>query len=51
MFKNIRSNYSPPSRERLFTNLLHEEAIQVDIKINNSLKNQKNLTLGMDYIL
>jgi hypothetical protein len=51
MLKNIRSNYSPPSRERLSTNLLHEEAIRVDIKINNSLENQKNLTLGMDYIL
>ena len=49
MLKNIRSNYSPPSRERLSTNLLHEEAIRVDIKINNSLENQKNLTLGTYY--
>ena len=50
MLKNIRSNYSSPSRERLSTNLLHEEAIRVDIKINNSLENQKNLTLGTYYI-
>src|SRR6266498_1122163 len=47
MLKNIRSNYNPPSRECLSANLLHEKAIQMDIKINNSLENQKNLTLGM----
>ena len=51
MIKTIRSNYNLPFRERLFTNLLNEEAIRIDIKINNSLENQKNLTLGMNYIL
>lgn len=51
LLKNLRSNYHPPSRERLSTNLLHEEAIRVEIKINNSLESQHNLTLGMDYIL
>lgn len=47
MLKNIRSNYNPPSRERLSTNLLHEEAAQVEIKISNALERAKNLTLGM----
>ena len=51
LLKNLRSNYNPPSRERLSTNLLNEESIRVEIKINNSLENTKNLTLGMDYIL
>lgn len=44
--KNLRSNYNPPSRERLSSNLLSEESIRVDIKINNSLEIAKNLTLG-----
>jgi hypothetical protein len=48
MLKSIRSNYNPPSRERLSTNLLHEEATRVEIKINNSLERAKNLTLGMN---
>ena len=47
MLKNIRSNYNPPSRERLSTNLLHEEAARVEIKISNALERAKNLTLGM----
>ena len=44
--KSLRSNYIPPSREQLSSNLLIEEAIRVDIKINNSLEISKNLTLG-----
>ncbi len=51
LLKNLWSNYNPPSWKHLFTNLLNEESIQVEIKINNSLENTKNLTLGMDYIL
>lgn len=47
MIKNLRSNYRLPSRERLSTNLLNEESVRVEIKINNSLEKAKNLTLGM----
>ena len=47
MLKNIQSNYNLPSQERLSTNLLYEEVIQVKIKISNSLERVKNLTLGM----
>ena len=47
MLKNIWSNYNPSSQERLSTNLLHEEAAQVEIKISNALERAKNLTLGM----
>ena len=51
LLKNFRSNYNPPSWEYLSTNLLNKESIWVEIKINNSLENIKNLTLSMDYIL
>lgn len=47
MMRNLRSNYKPPSRERLSNNLLNEEAIRTEIKINNTLERAKNLTLGM----
>jgi hypothetical protein len=47
MMKNLRLNYKPPSRERLSNNLLNEEAIRTEIKINNTLERAKNLTLGM----
>jgi hypothetical protein len=47
ILKNLRSNYNPPSRERLSVNLLSEELIRVEIKINNILEREKNLTLGM----
>ncbi len=51
LLKNFWSNYNSSSREHLSTNLLNEESIWVELKINNSLENTKNLTLGMDYIL
>ena len=47
MLKNLHSNYNPPSRDRLSNNLLSEECIRVEIKINNHLEKSKNLTLGM----
>lgn len=47
LLKNLRSNYNPPSRNRLSTNLLSEESARVDIKINNFLEKAKNLTLGI----
>jgi hypothetical protein len=47
VLKNLKLNYNPPSRERLSTNLLSEECIRVEIKINNVLEKSKNLTLGM----
>ena len=51
LLKNLQSNYNSSSWECFSTNLLNEESIRVEIKINNSLENTKNLTLGMDYIL
>jgi len=48
MIKNLRSNYNPPSRDRLSTNLLQEESVRVEIKICNLLEGAKNLTLGID---
>lgn len=47
MIKNLRSNYNPPSRDHLSTNLLAEESIRVEIKICNLLEKAKNLTLGI----
>lgn len=51
MLKNIRSNYNPPSRNCLSTKLLLEEAVRVDIKINNVLEKSNNLTLGMNILV
>ena len=47
LFKNLQSNYNLPSRDRLSTNLLSEECVRVEIKINGVLEVSKNLTLGM----
>ena len=47
MLKNLRSNYKPPSRDCLSTKLLSDEAVCVDIKINNILEKANNLTLGI----
>jgi hypothetical protein len=47
ILKNLKKNYNPPSRERLSTNLLSEECVRVELKINNLLENSKNLSLGM----
>jgi hypothetical protein len=47
LFKKFQLNYDLPSRERLSTNLLSEECVRVEIKINNILEISKNLTLGM----
>src|SRR5277367_5953863 len=47
ILKNLKSTYNPPSREYLSTNLLSEESIRIEIKINNILEREKNLTLGM----
>jgi hypothetical protein len=47
VLKNLQPDYDPPSRVRLSTNLLSEESIRVEIRINNMLEKEKNLTLGM----
>jgi len=47
ILKNLKKNYNSPSRERLSTNLLSEECVKVELKINNLLENSKNLSLGM----
>src|SRR5688572_23869547 len=47
LFNNLQTNYNLPSRDCLSTNLLSEECIQVEIKINNILERSDNLTLGM----
>lgn len=47
VLKNLQPNYSPPSRERLTTNLLSEESIRTEIKIKNYIEKEKNLTLGI----
>jgi hypothetical protein len=49
--KNLQSNYNPPSRERLTTNLLCEESIRTEIKIKNYIEKEKNLTLGIKITL
>ena len=45
LFKNLQ--YNLPSRDCLFTNLLSEECVRVEIKINSVLEVSKNLTLGI----
>nr|CAG8469309.1 7632_t:CDS:2 [Entrophospora candida] len=46
MLQNLRSNYKPPSQDCLSIKLLSDEAVRVDIKINNILEKADNLTLG-----
>jgi hypothetical protein len=50
VLKSLQPNYNPPSRERLATNLLSEESIRTEIKINNYIEKEKNLTLGIKNI-
>jgi hypothetical protein len=47
LFNNLQTNNNLPSRDHLSTNLLSEECIRVEIKINNILERSDNLTLGM----
>jgi hypothetical protein len=47
--KSLRSSYNPPSRNSLSGTLLNREVIKVNSKVNNTLKNMNNLTLGMNY--
>ena len=47
VLKNLQPNYNPPLRERLSTDLLSEEAIRTETKINNYIEKEKNLTLGI----
>ena len=51
MLKNLRSNYKPPSLYCLSTKLLSDEAVRVDIKVNNILEKANNLTLGMNVFI
>jgi hypothetical protein len=44
--KSLRSSYNPPSRSSLSGTLLNHEVIKVNSKVNNSLENMNNLTLG-----
>lgn len=45
--KNLQPNYNPPSRGRLTTDLLSEESIRTEMKINSYIEKGKNLTLGI----
>jgi hypothetical protein len=47
VLKNLKKNYNSPFCEWLSTNLLSEECVRVELKINNLLENSKNLSLGM----
>ena len=47
VLKNLQPNYNPPSRERLTADLLSEESIRTEIKINNYIEKEENLTLGI----
>jgi len=47
VLKNLQPNYTPPSRERLTTDLLSEESIRTEMKINNYIEREENLTLGI----
>ena len=49
MLKNLQANYNLPLQKQLSNNLLGEECIRVEIKINNYLEKSKNLTLGMKF--
>lgn len=44
--KSLRSSYNPPSRDCLSGSLLNREVIKVNSKVNNTLENMNNLTLG-----
>jgi len=47
--KSLRSSYNPPSREKLSGKLLNREVIKINSKVTNILKNEDNLTLGMNF--
>ena len=47
VLKNLQPNYKPPSREHLSTDLLSEESIRTETKINNYVEKEKNITLGI----
>ena len=47
VLKNLQPNYNPLSQERLTTDLLSEESIRTEIKVNNYIEKEKNLTLGI----
>jgi hypothetical protein len=47
VLKNLQPDYNSPSRERLTTDLLSEESVRTEIKINNYIEKEKNLTLGI----
>ena len=50
VLKNLQSNYNLPLREHLTTDLLSEKSIRTEIKINNYIEKEKNLTLGIKNI-
>jgi hypothetical protein len=50
VLKNLQPNYNSPSRERLTTDLLSEESIRTEIKINNYIEKEENLTLSIKKI-
>lgn len=47
VLKKLQPNYNSPSRERLTADLLSEESIRTEIKINNYIEKEENLTLGI----
>ena len=50
VLKNLQLNYNPLLREHLTTDLLSEESIRTEIKINNYIEKEKNLTLDIKNI-
>src|SRR5277367_3363024 len=50
VLKNLQLNYNFLLREHLTTDLLSEESIRTEIKINNYIEKEKNLTLGIKNI-
>jgi hypothetical protein len=48
--KQLRLAYTPPNRKTISNSLLTQEIVRVDTYLYNLLKEEKNLTLGMNII-
>jgi hypothetical protein len=51
LFKELNAGYQPPSNEHLSKRLLNQEVAKINNAINNELKYEVNLTLGMLLLL
>ena len=47
LLKRLNASYIPPSRDRLSSILLENEVVHVNIKIDQIIENNQNLTLGI----